>query len=249
MKIWRVNNHHSSSNVGGNNNTNSSNSNDVVILGGTSTTGKTATKQQKQQQQQSTKAAFEMKDSKVNLKNSNHRMPSLLFLSSEPNPSPAVAVPVGDDARNDTTTTNALESSPNVTVDKKEMRKQNMMMMNIGRNNHKKNSHHPTTSETTPARKASSSRRDLPEGEVATSTTNTNTIMASPLAASMTPSSALSRLLFTKQHMEQLEQMKVVYTQFGPSAMDLLTIEPDDGMPSPEQADHVVVKVQVRHRK
>ena len=250
MKIWRVN-HHSNSD-GNNKNTNSSKNTDVVVLGGTTSYSKAATKHQ--QQQQSTKTAFEMKDATANLKNSSHRMPSLLFLSTpEPNP---LTVPL-DDTRNDMFTNSAMDSSPNG-IEKKEVRKQNMMKnTGIGRsnnNNDKKKNNHPTTRETTPARR-SSSRRDLPEGEVMTmnhNNKNNNTLIAAtyksstPRAAS--PSSALSRLLFTKQHMEQLEQMKVVYTQFGSSAMDLLTIEPDDccGMPSPEQADHVVVKVQVR---
>lgn len=57
---------------------------------------------------------------------------------------------------------------------------------------------------------------------------------------------SLSRLLFSKQTMEQRDQMKVVYHQFGPSATDVLTLESEDGMPSPDAPDHVVIKVQVR---
>lgn len=59
-------------------------------------------------------------------------------------------------------------------------------------------------------------------------------------------SKTLSSLLFSKQNMEQRDQMKVVYRQFGPDAEDVLVVEKDDGMPSPEETDHVVVKVQVR---
>ena len=237
MKIWRVNNHHPSKNT-------NSRSNDVVVLGGTgpkATTHTTIhTKPQHSQQQQPipTKSVLEMKDPKLSLKNSSNRMPSLLFLSSEPNhPPPATTTNNTnehmDDARNDTTTTTknaVMESSPKVT-EKKEPRKSHLKM-NMGRNNHKKN--HPVVS--TNARKSSSSR-DLPEGEVGTT---------SPIVTTTTPSSALSRLLFTKQHLEQREQMKVEYNQFGPCAPDILTVEPDDGMPSPEHADHVIVKVQVR---
>ena len=42
------------------------------------------------------------------------------------------------------------------------------------------------------------------------------------------------------------DQMKVVYRQFGPEAEDLLFIERQDGVPSPEARDNVVVNVQVR---
>jgi NADPH:quinone reductase-like Zn-dependent oxidoreductase len=57
---------------------------------------------------------------------------------------------------------------------------------------------------------------------------------------------SLSRLLFSKQTMEQRDQLKVVYHQFGPSPTDVLIVESEDGMPSPEAPDHVVIKVQVR---
>lgn len=57
---------------------------------------------------------------------------------------------------------------------------------------------------------------------------------------------SLTRLLFSKQTMEQRDQLKVVYHQFGPSPIDVLIVESEDGMPSPEAPDHVVIKVQVR---
>lgn len=63
------------------------------------------------------------------------------------------------------------------------------------------------------------------------------------------PSNTLSRLLFSKQNMERRDQMKVVYRQFGPDAEDILVVESDEGMPSPDEANHVVVKVQVRKCK
>jgi hypothetical protein len=60
----------------------------------------------------------------------------------------------------------------------------------------------------------------------------------------------LSRLLFSKPTKEQRsDQMKVVYRQFGPDAADVLVVEHEDGMPSPEAADHVIIKVQVRARR
>ncbi len=222
MKIWRVNNYQSS---GGNKkvssvsntNTNTSNNN-VVVLGGKTTTT-TATTTMKQQQQQSTEPVSEVKDPNFNF------MPSFnLFQSPEPTQPAVVQNKNEDDARNDTTTENV---SPKV-IEKKELRKHNIM--NIGRSHKASN-----------ARKSSSSR-DLPEGEVS-NTNHGNIIASSP--TTRTPSSALSQLLFSKQHMDQREQMKVEYTQFGPSAVDLLTVQADDGMPSPEGADHVVVKVQV----
>jgi hypothetical protein len=74
--------------------------------------------------------------------------------------------------------------------------------------------------------------RDLPEGVAEPKSNNHHSL-------------TLSRLLFTKQHMEQRDQVKVVYNQFSPNAIDVLTIQPDDGMPSPDQPDHVVIKVQV----
>jgi hypothetical protein len=74
--------------------------------------------------------------------------------------------------------------------------------------------------------------RDLPEGVAEPKSNNHHSL-------------TLSRLLFTKQHMEQRDQVKVVYNQFSPNAVDVLTIQPDDGMPSPDQPDHVVIKVQV----
>ena len=228
MKIWRVNNYQSSgankkvhSVISNKNTSTNTSNNDVVILGGTTAT--TTMKQQQQQQQQSTEPVTVVKDPKFN------RMPSFnLFLSPEPTQPELVQNKNhhddDDDARNDTTTENV---SPKV-IEKKEPRKHNIM--NIGRG-HK-------------AARKSSSSRDLPEGEVSNSTNHaTNIIASSPTAR--TPSSALSQLLFSKQHMDQREQMKVEYTQFGPSAGDLLTVQADDGMPSPESADHVVVKVQV----
>jgi hypothetical protein len=211
-----------------------------------------ATKLQHRQQQAaaSTTPVFETKKAITSSSMANYRVPSLLFLSSETNhpPSATAVAPIDvEDARNDTTTTttnnnnnNLVESSPKVMAEKKEPRKSHLMM-NIGRNNHAKRN-----TESAPGRKSASHKRDLPEGEM---TGTTTTILTSPAAGGSTPSSSntLSRLLFTKQHMEQRDQMKVVYTQFGPSALDLLTVEPDNGgIPSPEHADHVVVKVQVR---
>jgi hypothetical protein len=67
-------------------------------------------------------------------------------------------------------------------------------------------------------------------------------------AAATTPADAhntLSRLLFSKTNMEQRDQVKVVYRQFGSNASDVLLVEKEDGMPSPEEPDHVVIKVQV----
>jgi hypothetical protein len=64
-------------------------------------------------------------------------------------------------------------------------------------------------------------------------------------APNNTSSTTLSRLLFSKQNMEQRQNIKVVYRQFGPDAEDVLRVEKDDGMPSPEGPDHVIIKVQV----
>lgn len=60
--------------------------------------------------------------------------------------------------------------------------------------------------------------------------------------------STLSRLLFSKGEKEanKRDQLKVVYRQFGPDAKSILNVEREDGMPSPEAPDHVVVKIQVR---
>lgn len=65
-------------------------------------------------------------------------------------------------------------------------------------------------------------------------------------ATSESRSKMLTRLLFSKQNMEQHDQMKVVYRHFGPYAEAVLAIVQEEGMPSPDTAGHVVVKVQVR---
>jgi hypothetical protein len=66
-------------------------------------------------------------------------------------------------------------------------------------------------------------------------------------AAPIDAHNTLSRLLFSKPNMEQRDQVKVVYRQFGSNASDVLLVEKEDGMPSPEESDHVVIKVQVRN--
>jgi len=64
--------------------------------------------------------------------------------------------------------------------------------------------------------------------------------------------STLSRMLFSSsskdaQQPASRDQVKVIYRQFGPEATEVLTVEHDaGGMPSPNAADHVVVKIQVR---
>jgi hypothetical protein len=123
------------------------------------------------------------------------------------------------DARNDASA--SPQTSPK-TIEKKERKPSKV---SIGRNCKIQN-----TKQERP-----SSSRDLPDG-----------ILTETTEATPTSSYALSRLLFTKQNMEQRNQMKVVYTQFGSSAIDTLSVQAEDGMPSPDQADHVVVKVQVR---
>lgn len=65
--------------------------------------------------------------------------------------------------------------------------------------------------------------------------------------------SALSRILFHgkdgPEHSSR-DQVKVIYRQFGPNAEEVLTVEHEaGGMPSPEEADHVVIKIQVSRRK
>jgi hypothetical protein len=125
-----------------------------------------------------------------------------------------------DDARNDASA-DIVPASP--TPNEKKERKQHKI--SIGRNSKIQSTKHDRTS----------SSRDLPDG-----------MMMETKETTPTSTYALSRLLFTKQNMEQHDQMKVVYTQFGSSPTDTLTVQAEDGMPSPEQADHVVVKVQVR---
>lgn len=62
----------------------------------------------------------------------------------------------------------------------------------------------------------------------------------------------LSRMLFSASSKDAQQpafrdQVKVIYRQFGPDAAQVLTVEHDaGGMPSPNAADHVVVKIQVR---
>jgi hypothetical protein len=66
-------------------------------------------------------------------------------------------------------------------------------------------------------------------------------------AAPIDAHNTLSRLLFSKPNMEHRDQVKVVYRQFGSDASDVLLVEKEDGMPSPEEPNHVVIKVQVRN--
>jgi hypothetical protein len=40
--------------------------------------------------------------------------------------------------------------------------------------------------------------------------------------------------------------MRVVYRSFGPDASEVLNLEIEEGIPSPEQPNHVVIKIQVR---
>lgn len=97
-----------------------------------------------------------------------------------------------------------------------------------------------------PADSSTKKRKTKKQNKISIGRNTSNDAQRDPPATPAHGSNTLSRLLFSKQNMELRDQWKVVYRQFGPDAQAVLNVEKEDLMPSPEKADHVIIKVQVR---